>query len=188
MNFEDFYIEDSGVIDVFDSIIFKDSDYKNDSSDVKLDGTKINIINNKYLDYLNEQISPRLFNLIENEYFEFGYESESERLILQKLSENSFATMHWLNQLYIDFFKNNVKYLKGILRIIGRFSQKSLFQELSTIALGSLSHQDEEVVELSLRAFENWGNKESLEILENTSEIKNEWLEEYRKNIINDLK
>lgn len=74
-----------------------------------------------------------------------------------------------------------------MLRIIGRFDEEIIFPQGKTMALAALSHKNDEVKELGVRAFENWNSLNSLEVLKNISFDSN-WLQDYLNQVIKDLK
>ena len=54
------------------------------------------------------------------------------------------------------------------------------------MALSALSHKNDEIKELGIRAFESWGSKNSLETLKQIS-VEATWLKEYLDQVIHDL-
>ena len=53
-------------------------------------------------------------------------------------------------------------------------------------SLAAFPNKNQEVKEAAIRAFESWGNLESLKILKNIS-LEEEWLSEYLNEVISDL-
>jgi hypothetical protein len=51
------------------------------------------------------------------------------------------------------------------------------------MAVAALSHENTEVQECGIRAFENWETVESLQILENLK-VSTEWLQEYIDEVV----
>lgn len=191
--YNQFLIEDS--LDDQESITDEsdvDSDYENiffisdlfDSPNTDVKVTE-NDINNSREYFLSEKVSPELINLINEEDFEFGFISRSEELINKQLEINDLATRNWLNELFISNFKND-GILIGLLRIIGRFDQEIIFPQGQTMALAALSHRNDEIKELGIRAFENWASENSIQVLKNTN-LELDWLNEYKNNVIADL-
>lgn len=144
-----------------------------------------NKINRNREEYLRKHITPKFLSLIKEEDFEFGFISRSEELISSQLQINALAARNWLNEIFINHFDNEVV-LIGLLRIIGRFDESLIFPQGQTIALAALSHSNDEIKELGVRAFEKWCSAESLSILKKLN-LNSVWLQEYVNDVINDL-
>jgi len=175
-------IDESEVGSGYENIFFISDLFDSPNTDVKVTE---NDINNSREYFLREKVSPELINLINEEDFEFGFVSRSEELINKQLEINDLATRNWLNELFISNFKND-GILIGLLRIIGRFDQEIIFPQGQTMALAALSHRNNEIKELGIRAFENWASENSIQVLRNTN-IELEWLNEYKNEVIADL-
>lgn len=145
-----------------------------------------NYINQRRLLRLKNQFTPKLLNLILESDFEYGIESEVDVFIRDQMKENSLATKSWLNDIFVEYFANPV-ILVGILRIVSRLSYYEVFPEGQVIATAALSHNDVEVKECGVRAFENWGNLDSIRILENLH-VSPSWLQEYIDQVLEDLR
>jgi len=145
-----------------------------------------NKLNKERNNFLKDKITSQLLETILEESFEFGIKSKSETLIEEQLQKNELATRNWLNEIFVDYFDDE-KILIGILRIIGRFDERIIFPQGQTMALAALNHKNPEIKELGIRAFENWGSLNSLKILENIK-IGINWLENYKDQVISDLK
>lgn len=144
-----------------------------------------NYINQRRLLKLKSQFTPKLLNLILESDFEYGIESEVDVFIRNQMKENSLATKSWLNDIFVENFSNPV-ILVGILRIISRLSYYEVFPEGQIMATAALSHNDVEVKECGVRAFENWGSLDSIRILENLH-VSPPWLQEYIDQVIKDF-
>jgi len=175
-------IDESNVGSGFENIFFISDLFDSPNTDVKVTE---NDINNSREYFLSKNISPELINLINEEEFEFGFISRSEELINKQLEINDLATRNWLNELFISNF-NNDGIVIGLLRIIGRFDQEIIFPQGQTMALAALSHRNDEIKELGIRAFENWASENSIQVLKNTN-IELDWLKEYKNEVISDL-
>lgn len=134
---------------------------------------------------LKNKKSPLLISLLKYEDTEFGYKSESIRLIEEQLKLNRIATINWINDLYIENL-NDEKVIIGILKILEYFPEHTLFPASHTIALASLLNENNEIKELAIRVFENWGSIKSYEILKTIS-TDTQWLKKYIDKIIFDL-
>jgi hypothetical protein len=134
---------------------------------------------------LEKKFTDKLLDLIATEDFEYGVISKSEILVKEQLKNNSAATKLWLNSIYLRNFKSP-EILIGILRIISRFPQKTFEPIGHTVAIASLAHKNEEVVETAIRVFENWGGVSSLDILQSV-QINSKWLDDYRNAVVKDI-
>jgi hypothetical protein len=173
----DFSIKESNVsvVDLFPEILIPK--YKiTSSSENKKDAPREN--------YLRENLTTKFLNLIKDEDFEFGFISRSEELVKNELSINALATRNWLNEIFVKYFDNEVVVI-GILRIIARFEERIIFPQGQTLALSALSHSNNEIKELGIRAFENWCSIDSLRILK-TLDMNNTWLKDYVNEVISD--
>ena len=154
----------------------------NQTNPIKLDE---NSINNKRMDFLRNSITNEFINCIKDEPFEFGFISKSEIIIKEQLEINAMATKNWLNELYLNNFSNET-ILIGILRLLGRFNETLIEPQGITMAMAAIIHKNNEIKELGVRAFENWGSRNCLRFLK-TIHIEEKWLQEYIDDIIIDL-
>ena len=144
-----------------------------------------NYINQSRLLKLQNQFTPKLVNLILESDFEYGIDSQVDVFIRNQMKENSLATKHWLNDIFVANFPNPV-ILVGILHIISRLSYHEVYPEGQLMATTALSHSNVEVQECGARAFESWGTLRSLNILNNV-EVATPWLQDYIKEVVKDL-
>ena len=142
------------------------------------------IMENRLLE-LKSKKSALLISLLKFDDVELGYKSQSIRLIEEQLSINRIATINWINDLYIENLKDE-KVTIGILKIFEYF-EESIFSPMSyTIAMSSLLSSNNEIKELAVRTFENWGSIKSYEILKTIS-TDTQWLKSYIEKVILDL-
>ena len=127
-----------------------------------------------------------LISLILNEEFEYGIDTKADALVKDSMELNSFLTKEWINTIFLDNF-TDVSILIGLLRVIARLDYTEIFPQGQTMALAVLSHENTEVKECGVRAFESWGTIESLKILENLT-VGIQWLQEYIDDVVSDLK
>jgi hypothetical protein len=126
-----------------------------------------------------------LLNMMQNEVFESGFSTESEKFVKSLIEQNQQATMTWLNGI----FNRNIdspKIIVGILHIISHFDYKKVYPNGQTIAMAAAFHKNVEVKDYAVKAFENWDNVDSLPILKNM-DCQEQWLQEYIDELINDL-
>ncbi|GAB6395525.1 MAG: hypothetical protein MdMp024_1837 [Bacteroidales bacterium] len=145
-----------------------------------------NKVNDKRLLELEQNFSKQFISHILEDDFEYGIESQAHTIVKEQMKINAVVTKEWLNRIYVTNFHNS-EILIGILRVIARFEKEEIFPIGHTIAVASLNHKDEIVQETAIRAFESWGGKASLKILENVS-VSSKWVKEYIEEVIADLK
>ena len=139
------------------------------------------------VDYLILKTTPLLISLIKSEDFDFGQCSESIRLVENELKNNEFAAKEWFNRLFIKYFSSKTEtiILIGLLRII-EFLNEHFVPDYQTMALASLSHQNNEVKELGVRILETTCCFENLQILRSIQTgIK--WLQDYINQVMEDF-
>ena len=146
----------------------------------------MNKLNEACLSYLDKNHTRHFISLLKEEDFEFGYSTRSEEFLNEQLKIKALATRNWLNEIFVKNFCDESVVI-GILRIIGRFDPEVIFPQGQTIALASLSHSNDEIKELGIRAFEKWCSIESLEILKSLK-VEADWLKEYIQDVISDFK
>lgn len=162
---------------VSDNYLFNNQFEISSSVENQLNSTRENV--------LREKLTLTLINTILEENFEFGYVSNSEKIIREQFKINALATRNWLSELFINHF-NDITILIGLLRIIGRFEENIIFPQGHTIALAALNHKNDEIKELGIRAFENWSSENSIKVLKNI-EISPQWLCDYKNQVIAEL-
>lgn len=145
-----------------------------------------NEINNERLKYLDERITPLFLSVIKYEDFEFGQRCESINLVEENLRINKIATQNWLNKLYLQYFAKDERVLLSLLRIINYLSKDLFYSTCQTIALSAISHRNDEIKEMGIRIFENWGSVESYSILK-AIKVDSVWLQKFIDEVIHDL-
>lgn len=134
---------------------------------------------------LDEKITNEFLNLVKRDDFESGYESTSEHFVLELFKKNKEATKMWLQSILLKSF-GNPKVLVGILHIISHIEYKEINPEGQVMALACLSNENLEVQDYAIKAFENWGNKESVNYLRSVKCLE-DWLQNYLEEVILDL-
>jgi len=145
-----------------------------------------NFINRKRLNNLRRRFTRELLQVINQEDFEYGKENKADLLVKQQMDVNASVTKEWLNYIFVENF-DNVSVLVGILRIIGHIDYDDIRPNGVTMALSALTHNDIEVKECGIRAFENWEALENIKVLENL-DVMPKWLQDYINQVIIDLK
>ncbi len=161
--------------DVFDLI--KTTSPSSSSSQVKPEGSNKNLIESLIHQYLLT---------LETDTVEIGMKSKCEDLVRVWLDNYPLQTKEAINTLFLRNLKNE-KVLISILHTISHLDYDSVYPQAQTIALACLSNKDVEIKEYGLRIFESWANEDSIESLEQ-QHLTPEWLDEYRQEIIEDIK
>lgn len=105
---------------------------------------------------------------------------------LEKLLEKDSAFAQQVVQEVYLKNSSNVQILTSLISALAYLSKDALKTQANLIALAAFSHKSPEVKEWSIRAFEVWGDPESVEFLKN-HEIGIRWLDRYRLDVIRDL-
>ncbi len=145
-----------------------------------------NYTNNKRLTEFRNNFSSELLRLIREQDFEYGIDSPADALVRECIQKNSSITKEWLNELFTENY-NDTTIITGIMRVISHFSYDLMAPQGITMALAALPHSNQGVREVGIRALENWGTFECLNILESLK-FEEEWLSEYVAQVIIDLK
>jgi len=143
-----------------------------------------NLINRRRLVQFR-RFTRKLIETILEQDFEYGYDSEADKLVRENMKKNEAATKAWLNEIFYDNF-DIPPVVIGILQVISHIEYSDIKPEGPTIAMAALSHQDSEVKECAIRAFENWATPDSLLILRQLDNLE-DWLQEYLEQVICDL-
>ena len=128
----------------------------------------------------------KLISLILDEEFEYGIDTKADAFVRRYMSLDSLLTKEWINAIFIDNF-SDVSISVGLLRIIARLDYAEIYPQGQTMALAALSHENTEVKECGVRAYESWGTIDSLNELESL-EVGIQWLQEYIDNVVSDLR
>ncbi|HDT6574871.1 TPA: hypothetical protein QFT23_000969 [Bacillus cereus] len=169
------------IFDISPSLINRSSEQTSKPSYNEDDECNSEILNKEATQRLNKSF----LNMLRSDTFEPGYSSSSEEFVKSLLRINPIQTKAELNSIFLKNFQDE-KILIGILHIISHIEYKDIFPLGQTIALAALSHRNIEVREYAIRSYENWGNKDSLPILENIA-FSEKWLQDYVDEVISDL-
>lgn len=132
-----------------------------------------------------KQFSDTLLQLIHEEIFEYGMENAADKFVQKSLLNNPELTKICLNTILLEHFVD-VEVATGLLRIISHLNYTDIYPTGPTMALSVLNHEDAEIRECGIRAFENWGNADSLDYLKHIK-CKEKWLQDYLEQVIIEL-
>ncbi|MBF0475704.1 MAG: hypothetical protein HQK59_07695 [Deltaproteobacteria bacterium] len=141
-----------------------------------------NVPDESILQQFHEKYTKELLRLIQEQDFEYGFYSPADLFVRKLMEQNATLTKEWLHSVFVDY-SSDLKIMIGLLQVI-------LHMDISPqgliMAQMALAHADVEVRECGIRALENWGTIESLNILR-TLKDQEEWLQEYIDQVISDL-
>jgi len=144
-----------------------------------------NILNKRCLLQFKEKHTRELFRIIREQDFEYGFDSSADVFVRKLMEQNSVVTKEWLNTVFIEY-SHDTKIIIGLLQVISHLEYFEIYPQGPTMALAALAHTDSEVRECGIRAFENWGTIDSIDVLRNV-EYPEKWLQEYVAQVISDL-
>jgi hypothetical protein len=165
-----------------ESITFPE--YIADSASTDRETTE-NQLNAARLREYRKELTRSLLSMIAESDLEYGFSSELDAFLRDRLSENALAIKEWLNWLFVKHFAD-VPVATGILRTIAHLGYHEISPQGPTMALASLSHRNAEVRECGIRAFENWGTLDSLTILK-AVKCPEQWMQDYVNRVVADL-
>lgn len=116
---------------------------------------------------------------------ESGMVSNGERLFNGLYKKNRCEALCFLDSVYIRYYSDR-RVLLGILDIIANISYSDGFPTAQTMALGAISHKDDEVKEFAVRCYDHWHEKGSVEILKSI-DTDAHWLRKYIDAVIHDI-
>lgn len=145
-----------------------------------------NYLNSSRYNDLRRRFTRELIILIRESEVEFGFYSVVDSFIRDRLVENSSVTKEWLNSIFVENF-HDVTIATGILVALSRLDYWDAYPNGLTIALAGLNHRSAEVRECAIRAFENWANPKSLDVLRTIKKQPEQWLNSYIAQVIRDL-
>ncbi|MBN1970226.1 MAG: hypothetical protein JW870_12730 [Candidatus Delongbacteria bacterium] len=147
--------------------------------------TNENFINEKRLKKLESEFTIKLKLFLVEENFEYGFENKADILLKEQMSINKTATKEWLNNIYVQNYSNH-EIMIGILRLISRFEIEDVSPQGQTMAIAALAHNNPEVQECGIRAFESWCSIENIDLLKAVN-VQQPWLKEYLNSVIKDI-
>lgn len=127
--------------------------------------------------------------------------------ILKTINENMIESgVHYcFEDIYHEYFQNNqhmaaqllqrllrdyytdARVVKAILHIVSHYSYEEIGDDFVFPISSLLSHENKAIRKFALKVFDNWDSKDTLKVLQGTMAMREKWLEEYRKRIINRL-
>lgn len=144
-----------------------------------------NQINDARLDNFRDHYEAEFLALLRTCEFEYGFESLADTFVEARLRESTFVTMHWISLLFVEQLSDPAVAI-GILRVLAHLKYEQAYPLGLVIAIAATRHQNHEVQECGIRAFENWGTADSLKVLESLTFLE-PWIQEYVNQVVDDL-
>lgn len=113
---------------------------------------------------------------------EYGMVSKCDELLSSWFIESPGQLGDIVSHIFLQSMHDK-NILLLLLKAISNLSYESIYPFGQTVALAALVNRDVEVIEGGIRAFENWGSRDGIAVLENTK-LAFDWLELYRQQTI----
>lgn len=91
-----------------------------------------------------------------------------------------------LMKMMAEYFENPLV-IKGLLHLISHREYEEFGENIGVYLSILILHKDKRIKKFALKVVDNWDRVEMLPFLRGTQEIKEYWLEEYRKKIVDRL-
>lgn len=134
---------------------------------------------------INKQ-SEYLSHVLKCTSYESGFESDAEKIVREMRRKDEGQAYLVVNRCFLNNFGNSYV-LMGILHLISHFNYDEVKNTYQSIAIGSITHSDNNVKEMAVQCFENWDDIDTLDILKNI-ESGVPWLQSYINQVIEDKK
>ena len=133
-----------------------------------------------------KKFTEELISFILYEDFEYGIDTNADVFVRRHMALDAIITKDWLGTIYVENM-SNIPVLIGLLRIVARLDYQQIKPLGQLIAMAALNHDDIEVQECGVRAFESWEAIDSLNLLERLK-VSPKWLQDYINEVASDLR
>ncbi len=130
-----------------------------------------------------------LLTIFATQHFEYGFTSPADRFIANLFRIYHKATGECLHKIFWAHYTDR-RIRTGLLQAMAHIDYTDIAVHGIVMVQAALAaHTDAEVVECGIRALENWGNRESLQILKIAATYPSYtgWLQNYLQQVIEDL-
>lgn len=129
------------------------------------------------------------YNLSKFDIIEDCFYSDSEKFILEIMKYDIDFALRILAKAY-TMYCDKEAVLISILHTLPVFESFIMAKDplIRTLAAPCLNNKSDLVKYQALKFFDDYGNEDDIRILENIEPFNKSWLENYRKEIIDDLK
>lgn len=135
---------------------------------------------------IQNEFENKLLFYIMTEEIGLGTYTEADKLIEYYLNNYNTLTQTMITDIYTKNIKNT-DILCKLLLLVSRLDPTKINKTGYVFAMNALNHRSNDVKEYALRVFENFADEESLSFLEESKQ-DTYWLQEYKEEIIQDLK
>lgn len=143
------------------------------NSEIGVDGVKlerdkpIRFFDSK-IDIDWEKAELDIFQSLNFDSLKIGEISEMEVIIKKIISLSSQTeTLSWINNAFLKY-NPNALFICTLLHTLSHMEYDEVIPNGPTMAMASLSHEDERVVGYAIKAFENWNSKTTLTFMKST--------------------
>ena len=144
-----------------------------------------NDLNKMRLESYRSDYEAEFLRTLRESHFEPGLDSDLDAFFRHRLSENASVTREWLSTLFVENFGNEFTEV-ALLSVVGHLEYEQVKPAGISMAMAGLTHESDLVVDSAIRAMENWGTMECLEILKKVK-CEQEWMRDYVSQVIEDL-
>lgn len=133
-----------------------------------------------------QRFRSKLIAALLDEAIEDGVTHPAEHMIDEALRTNSSECRDWLSRALVEHYQTRPSISASIVRCVGRLEYDRLGSWGMRVVDDALGHKDVEVREAAIRALEDWGGCEALDMLRRHRDTV-AWLNEYVSQVIVDL-
>jgi hypothetical protein len=127
-----------------------------------------------------------LFEKIENDDFEYGVFSETDKYLEKVIGDTYSLCFKWIYDLYRENYDNE-QFVVGLLRTLAHVPRQKITKEAVAVAGESLECASCDIKENAVMVFENWEYTDAIPLLEKVS-FNDAFLDEYLQGVIDDLR
>ena len=140
--------------------------------------------NEDSLIFIKGTLPKKIWDSVINDFYEPGMISPLEKYLTDSFEdEDSGKVQRIMYDLYQYATKeNNHKLLVNVLIVLSELPLSIINNETKKIVCKALKNSDPELEELGIRCFENWEDKEGINILKKYS-FNESWLDDYAKSV-----
>ncbi len=123
--------------------------------------------------------------LIYQSDFEYGYITPADEYVENALKDYGTFAMDWISEIFHSNYSQHAV-IVGLMKVLSHLDHNLVSSQGMIMATAALRHKNLEVVECSIRCFENWEDPKNADILKSIT-FEQEWLNKYSKDVIKDL-
>lgn len=140
--------------------------------------------NERDMDFFKEH-EYKFYYTLRHVVFEDGCDNDATALFDSMITRNKYVAISWLQNFWCEHQGDSVIF-EGIIRLIGRVSDKGFWKMLFSIVRSGFTDKDPKVQEAAIMVAESWRTKNCLDALKNT-QYSTPWIQDYATQIIAEL-